>query len=334
MQDRTAYRHQRSIARWYPGDVVLRLSTLIVVVAAAGPVWADPAGAETLERAAETLATGGDFLGAATKYREAYRENPRPDLMCNVGVAYYKAKDLPRSHRYLDQCVATGGSLDPAFITNVKTVLAAVEQKLLEGEFKPLNFIIQPPSATTTFASGAHDEPLVGSRQVWVPFGTYHLTIHAEGFTDRVLDINADNRERGEYSVKLEASAATPVTPEPTPPTPLPVVPAPRPERRSLVAPITASALSGVAAGVALGFYFAARSSAAEANKTDVTLAEYESHSDAASSRKYIAWGVGAGAGVAAIVAGVLWWRAYRSPSRVEVSASAASASVSLVGRW
>lgn len=304
---------------------------------------ADPASAERLERDAEGLAASGDFLAAAAKYREAFREHPRPDLICNVGVAYYKAKDLPRAHRYLGQCVATGGSLDREFIANVKKVLAAVEQTLAAGAFKPLNFIIQPHTATTTFASGIHDESLVGSRQVYVPYGRYQVTIHAEGYRDRVLEIVADNPQPAELSVKLEPAPAEPATPTPTPtPTPaeqpLPDVPPAAPQQqRSLVAPIVASAATGAFGGLALGFYLSARSAAGDATdaaRDGASLDLYTTYADRADSRERSAWIAAGATGVVAIAAGILWYRAMKTPSRVEVTATHEAAAVSIIGRW
>jgi len=312
-----------------------RLVAVIALAASSVPAWADSARSEQLGREAEALASSGDYPGAAARYRDAYREFPRPDLMCNVGVAYYKAKDLPRAHRYLDQCVTSRGSLDKDFIANVRMVLTAVEQKLSTGDYKPLNFIIQPQSATTTFASGDHDEPLVGSRQVWVPFGSYRVTIHAEGYVDRVLEITATNRDRDEHSVKLEPITAAKPTPDPDRPRPVPDMPPPPPAReRSLVAPIIASAATGVLGGIAVGFYFAARSSAADANDEQVARADYAVHADDARSRQRISWGFGAVAGAAAITATILWVRAMRKPAPVEVSATRTSAGILLIGRW
>lgn len=293
---------------------------------------ADPATAEALEREAQSRAASGDLTGAASKFREAHREHPRPDLICNVGVAYYKAQDLPRAHRYLDQCVATGGSLDREFITNVKTVLTAVEDTLTNADFKPLNFIIQPASATVTFASGPHDEALVGSRQVWVPFGKYQVTIHSEGFTDQVLEIDANTRTRGDFSVKLEPAVAQPPI-DTSKPEPLPPGPERPPEGRSYVAPIIASAAAGAFGGLALGFYISARSNARKANDT-LDLSIYNESSDTAKSRQTIALVAVGVASVSAVVAGFLWYRAATSKTRVEVSATSSSASLSLVGRF
>lgn len=318
---------------------------MIALAAAPRGAAADPASAERFERDAEGLAASGDFLAAASKYREAFREHPRPDLICNVGVAYYKAKDLPRAHRYLDQCVMTGGSLDREFIANVKKVLAAVEQKLTTGAFKPLNFIIQPSSATTTFASGIHDESLVGSRQVFVPYGRYQVTIHAEGYRDRVIEIVADNSQPAELSVKLEPALVEPTPPAPSPAPappppekPLPEAPPPAPAaQRSLVAPIVASAATGAFGGLALGYYISARGAAEDATaagRDGLSLDLYNTYADRADTRERIAWIAAGAAGVTAVVAGIFWYRAMKTPSRVEVTATHESAAVSILGRW
>lgn len=274
-------------------------------------------------------------MGAAARYRDAYREYPRPDLMCNVGVAYYKAKDLPRSHRYLDQCLTAGTALDPDFIASVRNVLAAVEQKLATADYKPLSFVVQPQSSTTTFAAGVHDEPLVGPRQVWVPFGSYRVTIHAEGYADRILDIPATSRERAEYNIKLEPAAAVVAPPPDRQITALPPPPPPA-AGPSYFAPIVASAATGVLGGLALGVYVTARGqaeTAADANAVGDARA-YDAAADTARKRQYISWGIGAAAGAAAIVSGILWYRAATSSARVEVTATASSGGVTVVGSW
>ncbi|HEX5061818.1 MAG TPA: hypothetical protein VFV99_20765, partial [Kofleriaceae bacterium] len=159
-----------------------RVVIVILLAVAAMQAFADGGAADRAAAEAQTRAANSDFIGAAAKYREAFKAEPRPDLMCNVGVAYYKAKDLPRAQRYLDQCLSIGTSLDRAFIDNVKKVLAAVETKLAAGNFTPVDLLVQPPAATTNVEGGVpFDEPLLGSRRVWFPFGKYKLTVHAEG---------------------------------------------------------------------------------------------------------------------------------------------------------
>lgn len=292
---------------------------------------ADPAGAERAVAEAEALAERGDLVGAAARYRDAFREHPRPDLMCNVGVAYYKAKDLPRAHRYLDQCLAIGTSLDASFIATVKTVLAAVEQKLASDSYKPLSFLVHPASATTAF-DRLHDEPLVGSNRIWVPLGTYTATVRADGYVARVLEIQATDASPAEYNVRLDRA---PAPQEPPSATSVDLsATAPRPPERSLVAPIVVSAGTGVLGGIALGLYFSALSSAEQAGDRDNSAMEYESHADDARARQRLSWSLGAAAGIAGVIGGVLWYRALKTPARVDVHASGSAASVALTHRW
>ncbi len=176
------------------------LLAVLAVQADADPGAADQATADAQARAAK-----GDYIGAAAKYREAFGAEPRPELLCNVGVAYYKAKDLPRAQRYLEQCISIGTSLDAGFITNVKKVLAAVDAMLAKGSFTPVDLLVQPPSATTSVEGGVpFDEPILGSRRVWFPYGTYHVVVHAEGHVDRTLEIEAKDHAAVPMRVALE----------------------------------------------------------------------------------------------------------------------------------
>src|SRR5262245_8231343 len=109
------------------------------LVAISGVASADPTSAEQAKREAEALAAQSNFVGAAAKYREAYAADPRAEYMCNIGVAYYKAKDLPRAERYLDQCLVIGKSLDAAFLDNVAKVERAVVDQLKKGDFTPID---------------------------------------------------------------------------------------------------------------------------------------------------------------------------------------------------
>src|SRR6187401_2934009 len=105
---------------------MLRVVVLIAAVCAAHarPAHADAAAADALVRDAEALAAAGDFLGAAAKFREAYTADRRIELMCNVGIAYHKAKDLSRSQLYLSHCLKRGVALEAQFVAAVRGVLA------------------------------------------------------------------------------------------------------------------------------------------------------------------------------------------------------------------
>jgi hypothetical protein len=337
---------------------VRRIACVILVAAAAHAIAIADSGGGAADRAvaeAQTRAANNDFVGAAAKYREAFKADPRPDLMCNVGVAYYKAKDLPRAQRYLDQCLAIGTSLDRAFIDNVKKVLAAVESTLGKGTFTPVDLLVQPPTATTAVEGGAvFDEPIVGSRRVWFPYGTYKLTVHAEGHVDVVIPIDARDH------AALSARGVLALAPAPPPPIETgsvqgsadvgssgsgsgsgsasvvvvapPPMPPPRVSRPSKLAPIIATSAAAALGGVGVVYYIAALGSADRAGMA-VTEQAHDVLEDEAYTRQRIAWMFAAAAGAGAIVSGVLWYR-YANAPHVEVQATGSGAAVTLSGRW
>jgi hypothetical protein len=265
--------------------------------------------------------------------------------MCNVGVAYYKAKDLPRAQRYLDQCLSIGTSLERGFIDNVKKVLTAVESTLAGGSFTPVDLLVQPPSATTTVEGAVvFDEPILGSRRVWFPFGTYKLTIHAEGHVDRVLEIEAKDRTAIPARVALQPAPAVDTdsaqAPEPDAgsgsgsaiveaPPPAPITPAPK---RSVIAPVVATGASVVLGAAALGFYVTALDNADRAGKTS-DRTEYNKLVDDARDNQKLSWVFAGAAGAGAVISGILWYR-YASAPRVEVQASGSGGAITLGGRF
>jgi len=318
----------------------------VIVLAAAAYAFADSSTAERAVAEAQTRAANNDFVGAAAKYREAFKADPRPDLMCNVGVAYYKAKDLPKAQRYLDQCLSIGTSLDRAFIDKVKAVLVAVESALAAGNFTPVDLLVQPPAATTSI-EGVFDEPILGSRRVWVPFGKYKLTVHAEGHVDEVIDVDAKDRtaiparftlepapppiETGSGSAQgsgsgSDASAAGSgsaiAAPQPPPP----------PRKPSLVPPIVATAASVGLGVVGVGLFVNALDYADQAGKAN-TRPKYDDLVETARSRQHLSWVFGGVAGVGAVVSGILWYR-YASAPHVEVLPTASGGAITLSGRW
>ena len=317
----------------------------------AARTYADTAGADRAAKDAQALAARSDFVGAAGKYREAFALDPRPDLMCNVGVAYYKAKDLPRSHRYLEQCLTIGTSLDRGFLDSVKKVLAAVQQRLETGDFTPVDLLVQPTTATTSVEGGApFDEPIVGSRRVWFPFGSYRLTIHAAGHVDRIVELDAKERTARAISVALQrAPAETGPAEDPAQPpgegsaalgsgstsvivTPPPPPPPPVASRRSIVPPLAATIATVAAGGVTLAFWLGAKGRAEDAGLTD-DRGEYDRLVGEARDKQRMAWVFGGVAGAAAIASGVLWVRYTQAP-RVEVQANGAGGAIVLTGRW
>jgi hypothetical protein len=323
---------------------VHRVGVVILLAVVAAHALADSGAADRAAAEAKTRAANQDFIGAAAKYREAFKAEPRPDLMCNVGVAYYKAKDLPRAQRYLDQCLSIGTSLEASFIDNVKKVLAAVDSALADGSFTPVDLLVQPPSATTTVEGGVpFDEPILGSRRVWFPFGKYRLTVHAEGHIDRIVEIEAKDRSAVPARVALdvappvevgsaqgsaqEAGSGSAVVIEQPPPPPPPKL-----VKRSIVLPIVVTGATVALGGATLGFYLAALDNADAAGKTDDRM-RYDYYVQGARNHQRSVWMFGGAATVGAAVSAYLWYRYTHAP-RVEVQATGSSAAVTLSGRW
>jgi tetratricopeptide (TPR) repeat protein len=277
----------------------------VLIACAAGLAHADPQAADRAADEATSLADKGQFAPAAMKFREAYRADPRPELMCNVGVAYYKAKDLTRAQRYLEQCVQIGASADAAFIANVKQVLQTLDASLHAGEFTPVSFLIEPENATiAAVGNEPFDEPILGSRVVWFPYGAWTVTIHAEGFADQKLAIDAHAHDTISKSVRLAPAVAAP------PPAPIIVTKTPVPAH-SHAAPIAASVITGVIGAASLAFIGISRLQASNAN-TAMLYPDYQSKADSAKTWQKVAIGTAIAAGIGAGVSAYLWVHALR----------------------
>ncbi|MEO8698545.1 MAG: hypothetical protein ABI867_00845 [Kofleriaceae bacterium] len=278
--------------------------------------------------AAEANIAKKEFAAAATQFREAFVADPRAEYLCNVGVAYYKAVELPRAQRYLAECLVIGTGLDPTFLKRVRTVLAAVETKLAAGAFTAVDFALDPPSTTIAIEGGVpYDEPIVGSRRVWFPRARYRVTLHAEGRADQQLELDATTGAPIDLRAALVVAPVVAPTPEPIVQEPAPIRDqAPEPRRRSRRPAILATAGTlavGLAAG---GLYVMANH---QVTKAEATADPDEFARLSRSSRSYLhtAWIAGGLAGVGAVVSGVLWLRT-RSTGPVGLSASASSAMV------
>ena len=309
---------------------VRRLAIALLLVGEAA--HADPKTADRLADDAAALAKLGEFDRAAAKFREAYRADPRPDLMCNVGVVYYRARDLPRAQRYLEQCVQLGASIDKAYLATVVQALASVDAALRAGDFTPVSFLIEPNQASLTAIGGApFDEPILGSRVVWFPYGAYTIVVHAEGFVDRSIAIEARTREPMTRPVTLVRAPDIVVQRQPPPhrdaPPPLPPSP-------SYTKPIIATAVAGVTAAASLVSYGLARRRASDANRASDAMLEpdYDDARRAAHAWQVVSIATLAVAAISGAAATYLWVDATR---HVDIEPTAGGgATVTFGGRF
>ncbi|MBK9037103.1 MAG: hypothetical protein IPL61_38645 [Myxococcales bacterium] len=300
----------------------MRVATFVFAVALITPAAAaaapDPDRADALAAEAEARAAGGDFLGAAASFRDAHAADPRPEFLCNVGVAFHKARDLPRAHLYLGQCLTRGGSLDPGFLASVRAVFATAEDQLRAGEFAPIDVNPEPAAAAFTISAFGVGDTLVGARLVWLPFGRHTLHVTADGYV--ADDVGVEITTRDHQTVRPTLTRAPVIGPPPTT-TPPPV------HRRTAPAWIATGAT--VAVGVTAGLlYLRARAWAADAGLPEIPPEVYADRVDTARAYQHGSWAVAALAGVGAVASGYLWYRALRTPAPIEVAPTAGGAIV------
>jgi tetratricopeptide (TPR) repeat protein len=233
-----------------------------VAFAGARPAVADRATADKLAADAEALAHAGNLADAAAKFREAYAADPRPELACNVGVAYYKLSELPRAERYLHQCVDTGKDLDPAFLAKVRSVLETVNTTLATQNVTPVDLVLLPANATATLDLWP-DEPIANNTRIWVAYGHYKMTIHAPDYVDREVEFDATSHAPNAQRWELILTPPPPQQPRPAtglgsassvpppPPPPPRLAPSDRLANELLIG-------AGAAAVVGIGFHLGA----------------------------------------------------------------------------
>ena len=235
---------------------------------------ADPAGADAEVKLAESAAVGGDFVGAANHYKLAYAADARPELICNAGVAYYKAKDATRAHLYLSRCQERGTALEATFVSAVRSALAAVEGMLRTGEFTPVDIVAKPDGATVIVQALGESDAFVGSRLIWLARGKHTLTVRAEGYAAKVVELEAQGADRQPVSVTLERPVAV-VTPPVTgvavvPEPPISDTPGEKPSKIPAFVAIGGTVVAFVLAGVAYRKAHDAGDMATEAVSLDV----------------------------------------------------------------
>ncbi|HEY0255261.1 MAG TPA: hypothetical protein VGC41_27220, partial [Kofleriaceae bacterium] len=188
--------------------------SVIAVALCAGRAFADPATADKLSADAEALTKAGNFADAAEKYKAAWREDPhRSVFLCNAGITEYKAKDLVRAHLMLGQCLEQS-ALDPTRRAAVRAALDATEKVLRASGHTPISITSQPSATSITIEELGSDEAFVGSRVVWLPFGTYHVRAHAEGYADETQTVASQTQNPVQLTFALApTSRQKPVEP-------------------------------------------------------------------------------------------------------------------------
>lgn len=297
---------------------------------AALPAAADDADvALALAEQGEAAAAGGDLPGAVGLFKRALALDPRPEYQCNVGVAYYKAGDLPRAQLFLSLCLARGSHLDATFLGGVRGVLVAVEDTMRAGAFTPIDVVVTPASAQFTISAFADDEIVVGSRLVWLPEGEHRVTVSHSGHEAQTVAVTA----AGHDPVRVPVVLSEVVEIEPPPP------PVRGPEvvvdRRAgwRTAAWTGTAVTVVIAALT-GVQYVRATDAADAAGLLPSGVERDAavrDADRQTTLLYAGYGVTA---ACALITGVLWWQSMPRQRQVMVTADGDGAAVWLGGTF
>jgi tetratricopeptide (TPR) repeat protein len=178
-------------------------AVIAIAVCAASPAGADTTAVDKLASEAAAAAAAADYATAAAKFRAAYAADPRPELQCNAGVAYYKLGDLARADRYLGDCVERASGLAADFVSHVHAALAAVEDALHTRDATPVDIAVEPATATVTVDLWP-DEPFVGSHRVWLGFGHHQVSVAAPGYATQAVGVDAQSHDPVAVHVVLD----------------------------------------------------------------------------------------------------------------------------------
>jgi hypothetical protein len=336
-----------------------------IVVGAAGPqpALAQPApaaavapadtAAAALSKAREAgeRAGAGDYAGAVTLFKQASALDARPEYACNVGIAYYKARDLPRAHFFLETCLSTGSRLPADFLGSVKRVFETVEQRLQAGAFAPVEVRVSPAHARILVSSFASDEPVASGRRIWLRVGQHLFLATALRHETRQIAVDLVGRDPRRVDMVLEPlpgeappirppTTAPAAAPAPVPVAPAPVAPAATPPPPVLLSPIvhtdsrrrspTRAFAIGASVGAVIGFtlstvfYVAAEDAQSRADDGDI-YAEVD-----ASGYRYLAVTGYISTAILGVTAAVLWGQVSKQNRSPMVGASAGDGSASL----
>lgn len=304
------------------------------VALAAGTAAADPAAADQAAAEAEALAKAGKFGAAAEKFREAWHADKlRSELFCNIGISYYKAKDLVRAHLLLGLCLEQA-ALDPHVVETVRAVIASVENVLRGGGHAPVRIVVEPTATSVAIVELLPDEAFVGTRVVWLPLGTYHLAGHAEGYADAAVEVTTTSQAPTTVTIALHRPA----------PGPGPGLRDARDVKvegrsREPAAPPSRTSAYIATGGAAVAFGVATIALIAGHSRADLARSALDGETLAADKDAVSRWNTtlviaGSAAIATGALSGYLWYRALRSEPKLEVHAGPAGAGVAWLGRF
>lgn len=234
-------------------------SRLAVVVVCLGSLSASPALAQQKspkERANALVEQGSkaaktDLNKAIALFKEAEKVFPRAVHHCNLGLAFVRLKDWPRTYMYLDRCRRRWSKSDGAAPPWIVTRLKQAAGELAAGEYAQVLLRITPSDARVTVSAFAADEPIEAGA-VWLPFGEHTITAAKPGLPTRQQKVSITDRTRRTVTLDL-APATTTNEPKPAVASPPPTTqPAAAPRRDAPRASRTVPWVVTISGGVTL----------------------------------------------------------------------------------
>ncbi len=300
---------------------VIRAALVALTVLGTTPAAADKTRADALAAEATDAGGKGDWKTAAQKFSAAFKEDPRDELFCNIGIAYNKADELARAHLLLNLCLERT-AVDTAVKDSVRTVLTGIEQAM-KGKHALITIEAQQGAVLSVDEWGT-DEVFNGPRAIWLPFGSFHVTGKAEGYRDSTVTIVVDKPDAQRVPVKLDKIPMTVVAPKPL------TVRKPGSKAPALIA-------TGGTVGLVVLFFVAGGKAQSAADDARLALDQETFDDDKSTADNWNRISIiSGGLSIAgAAVAGVLWYRALRGRERpIEMAPTAGGATVSWRARF
>ncbi len=311
----TAGRQQRVSLRH-----VIRVALVTsIALASALPARADKAKADALAAEASAAAAASDHRKAAQLFSAANKEDPRPNLFCNIGISYFKAEEWTRAHLLLNRCLDRT-ALEAGTVESVRAVIGSIEETMRAGQFAPVTINVAD-GTRVQLAEFGDDEVFTSTRTVWLAIGTHSASGQAVGFSDHTIEIRVE--KTAPMSVELTL-------------TKLDLILAPRTVRKAgpkLPAVIATGAT--VVVGIAAVVFNRKAHTLSEDARFTFDEEEFDSEASRVRTFNNLFLATASLAVIGAGISGFLWYRSTRlTEVPIEVTPTAGGAAVTFGGRF
>jgi tetratricopeptide (TPR) repeat protein len=170
---------------------------------------------------ARALAQEGKLTEAIALYRKAYDLSENPVFLCNIGLAYQLAGDLPRAHAQLTQCMPRLAAAMPEAVANFQQALDAVEKALPEKHVA-VDVRSQPAGAMLDVDVLHGDVQPSAPAVVWLPAGAHAISASLAGreTASETVTITADDiaaHPKKSVTIRLPEARRDELPPPPPP---------------------------------------------------------------------------------------------------------------------